>query len=155
MCWNTCSFGGGTVLAGCGTLRRNIHARGSGLLGRVYRISGLYPRPTSYPLSTHDLPCCMYTYNRTFFCWTRKDFLPPPHFFYTHPIFVFSSSSVRTPVPACASAFTVHGRDPNSCSSSLGPSGLLCVCTDSALLKGIPGPASLQSAFSGHASCPS
>lgn len=87
MCWNTCSLGGGPVLAGCGTLRRNIHARGSGLLERVYRISGLYPRPTSYPLSTHDLPCCMYTYNRTFFCWTRKDFLsPPPHTLFFTPI---------------------------------------------------------------------
>lgn len=129
-----------TVLAGCGTLGRNIRVRGSGLLGRVYRIYGLCLQPTSYPLSTHDLLYCMYVHTTELsFVRPGRASCPPP-LFYTHPIFVFSSSSVRIPVPACASAFTVHGHDPDSCLSSLEHSGLLCVCTDSALLKGHPWP---------------
>lgn len=95
-----------TVLAGCGTLGRNIRVRGSGLLGRVYRIYGLCLQPTSYPLSTHDLLYCVYVHT-TELSFVRPGMAscpPPPYFtpipFLSFPLLQSESQSLLVPQPS-------------------------------------------------------
>lgn len=142
MCWNTCSLfwqvveplGGISVWKEVGFSREFIE----------FLVYAFHLLPILSLLMIFHI-VCMYI-QQNFFLLDQEGLLCPPPFFTPIPFLSF---------PACASAFTVHGHDPDFCLSSLGHSGLLCVCTDSALLKGIPSAASFQSAFSGHASSPS